>query len=149
MSNRKRDKDNPLSAQERLFDSGAPDGALDVRLPFRASISRALGRLSKSAISRWHIAAETSRLNGRELSKDILDKCTSSNLDYGLRAEDLPGLFYVLQDLEPLRVLLSSIGCEVIDEKESEFVRLARLERENAELQGEITRLRSKLGIRR
>ncbi len=78
----------------------------------------------------------------------MLDKYTSSNLDYGLRAEDLPALLYVLQSLEPVSVLLQAVGADAIDHKESKLIRYARLEQKKAELDAEMARLRHELNIR-
>jgi hypothetical protein len=118
------------------------DNALDVRMSFRGILSKALSQHSQS---RWHIAAEVSRLSGHELSKDMLDKVCSSNFDYGLRAEDLPAVLCVIQNLDPVRGLLLPLGCEVVDPREGKFIRLAWLERKGAKLQAEIQRIRHEL----
>ncbi len=135
-----------MSAEKTLFDEGVSDGGLDVRMIFRDTITR---EISKSRLSRWQFAAEVSRLSGHELSKDMLDKCTSGNFDYGLRAESLPAVLYVLQSLEPARALLAAIESDVIAPEESEFVKLLRLERQKATLDDQISGLRAKLGIRK
>ncbi len=146
MSKVKKDLHMPASSQGHLFDESLSDGALDVRMAFRDTVSRVITR---SGMDRWRIAGEISRLSGHELSKDMLDKCTSSNFDYGLRAESLPALMRVLQSLDPVRVLLNPLGCEAADPTETEFVRLARLEKKHAELFEELATLRAKLGIRK
>ncbi len=135
-----------MSEEKTLFDEGMSEGALDVRMLFRDTLTR---EILKSRLDRWRFAADVSRLSRHELSKDMLDKCTSSNFDYGLRAESLPAVLYVLQSLEPARALLASIGSEVIAPEESEFVRLLRLERESTRLNDQISGLRAKLGIRK
>ncbi len=139
MSNLSKKTHITLSNQGSLFDNGLADGALDVRMAFRDCLSK---ELSRSKLSRWQAAAEISRLSGREISKDMLDKCTSGNFDYGLRAEDLTAVICVLQTLNP-------VGCEAADPTESELVKLARLEQRNADLGAEIAALRAKLRIRK
>jgi len=145
MSNCKKKLHTEMSDQGRLFDSEIIEGALDVSLSFRGALSKAISRCKDS---RWQIAAKISELTNRNISKDMLDKYTSSNLDYALRAEDLTAFCAVTKSLEPFRVLLEPLGCEVVDPKESKYVRLVRLERENARLQQEIERLRYELGIK-
>jgi len=145
MSNRKKNLNIDLSKQKSLFDTEIVEGALDVSMAFRGALSKAISQCKES---RWQIAAKISELTNRNISKDMLDKYTSSNLDYGLRAEDLTAFCAVTKSLEPFRVLLDPLDCEVADPRESKFVRLARLEQENAKLQAEIQRLRYELGIR-
>lgn len=135
-----------MSRERNLFDEGMSDGALDVRMRFRDTLSK---EISRSGLTRWQCAAEVSRLSGHELTKDMLDKCTSGNFDYGLRAEALPAFLYTLQSLEPVKAMLAAIGSEVIPPEESEFVRLLRLERESARIDDQISGLRAKLGIRK
>jgi len=132
------------SAQCSLFESPIVEGALDVSLAFRDALSKALSRCK---LSRWQVAAMMSELTRRNISKDMLDKYTSHNLDFGLRAEVLPALLYIVQSLDPARTLLSPVGGEVIDPGESKYVKLARLEQENQRLQNEMSKLRHELGI--
>jgi len=148
MSKRKKALHIGPSAQGRLFDSSPAitEGELDMSMAFRDSLSKALRGCRES---RWQIAARISEAVGRNISKDMLDKYTSSNSEYGYRAEDLTAFCLVTGTLEPFRTLLSPLSSEVIDPEESKLVRLARLERKSAELEGEMAKLRSELGIRR
>jgi hypothetical protein len=146
MSKMKKDWNIGSSDQGRLFDSEIVEGALDVSMAFRASLTK---HITKSKKSRWQIAAMISELSGHNISKDMLDKYTSGNLDYGLRAEALPATLMSVGSLEPGRILFEPLSCDLVDPLESELVRLARLEQENSKLQGEIAALRHKLGIRK
>lgn len=146
MSKLKKDLHIQSPDQGRLFDSEIVEGALNVSMEFRAALSRAI---SKCKESRYQIAAKISELARHDISKDMLDKYTSSNLDYGLRAEDLPAALKAIGSLAPGRVLFEPLGCDLVDPQESELVKLARLEQENSKLQGEIWALRHRLGIRR
>ncbi len=146
MSKLKKNCSSHMSGERTLFDEGMSDGALDVRMLFRDTISKEIG---KSRLSRWQFAAEVSRLSGHELSKDMLDKCTSSNFDYGLRAESLPAILCVLQSLEPARALLAAIGSDVVAPDEGDYLKLMRLEKESARLNDQMSSLRAKLGIRK
>ncbi|RJQ21985.1 MAG: hypothetical protein C4560_02890 [Nitrospiraceae bacterium] len=146
MSKTKKDLHTGTSEQGSLFDSDLEAGTLDVSMPFRDALSKAI---RKCQYSTWQVAALISRLSGHNVSEDMLNKVKASDPAYALRAEDLPAIIYVTQSLEPARVLMEAVGGTVSDHNESKFVKLARLEQDNARLQGEIIKLKSELGIRR
>lgn len=145
MTIKKKDLHRVLSAQQQLFDTQLSEGDLDVSLAFRDAVSKALRR---TTVSRYQVAARISELSGHNISKDMLDKLTSSNLDYGLRAEDLPALIIATESVEPARVLLKPLGYEIVSPEEGDYVRIARLERQRSDLDSEITRLRQKAGLK-
>lgn len=144
MSNRKKELNRFMSAQGTLFDSEITEGALDVSMAFRDSLSK---DLRKHKESRWQVAAKMSELCGRNISKDMLDKYTSSNPDYSMRAEDLTAFCAVTKSVAPIKALLEPLGCDVVTPEESEFVRLARLERKRVEIETEIAQIRHRVGI--
>lgn len=135
-----------LSGQGGLFDAPVSEGALDVDFAFRDAVTRAISSCREK--SRYQIAARMSELTGRDISKDMLDKYTSSNPGYNLYARDLPALCAVTSSLEPAQVLLAPLGCEIIDPKGSKYVRLARLMEQKHTLLTEIARLEADLGVK-
>ncbi len=147
MSNRNKVSPAAASKQAGLFDADRAivEGCLDVAGPFRHELSKAL---RNHADSRFIIAARISELSGKDLSKDMLDKCTSSNLDYGLRAEQLPAACHLLGTLKPFQALLDPLGAYVIGPEETDDLHLARLMRERQERDAEIERLSKKLGYK-
>jgi hypothetical protein len=145
MSNRKKDLYNIQSAQKTLFDAKITEGLLDVSMVFRDCLSKIMRQHNDS---RWQVAAKISELSNHSISKDILDKYTSSNQDYGLRAEDLPAFCAATGSIEPVKILMAPIGVEVITSEEGEFVKIARLERTRSDLDAEIARLKMKNGMR-
>ena len=145
MSKNKKDLNKFLSRQETLFDNAISEGALDVDMAFRDVLSRLI-REQKD--SRWQIAAMISELTNRNISKDMLDKFTSSNQDYSPRVTDLPAICSVLKSIEPARVLLAPLGCEVITPEEAAYVRIARLEKQREALDAQIAQLKNRSGIR-
>ena len=145
MTNRKKESLAGMSAQQTLFDKELAEGCLDVSLAFRAALSKTISGLD---VSRWQIAARISELANRNITKDMLDKYTSSNLDYALRAEDLPALCHVSGSIEPAQILLEPLGYEVISPADGDLVRLARLEKQKIILDMKINDLRRKAGIR-
>lgn len=146
MSKTKKDLHIGTPDQGSLFDSDLEAGTLNVSLAFRDKLSKAI---TKCRYSTWQVAALISRLSGHNVSEDMLNKIKASDPAYALRAEDLPAVLYVTQSLEPARVIVEAIGGTVSDHNESKFVKLARLEHDNARLQGEIIKLKTELGIRK
>jgi hypothetical protein len=137
MSNRGKNQHIPLSTQGVLFDA-LSDGSLDLRGSFREALSRSL---RNSKLSRWQVCAEISRLSGREISKGILDKMTSKDHAYAIRAEDLPALIAVLGSVEFVRPLFEAVGVEILSFSQTRRYRLARLLQRRAEVEKEIEEL--------
>jgi hypothetical protein len=147
MSNSKKVSPAAASKQAGLFDTDRAivEGCLDVSGPFRHELAKALRNCPES---RFIVAARISELSGKELSKDMLDKATSSNLDYGLRAEQLPALCHLIGSLTPFQALLDPLGAFVVGPDEADHLHLARLIEERQERENEISRLSKKLGYR-
>ncbi len=146
MSNKRKDLNKSLSAQPRLFDTEIIEGSLDVSLPFRDCLTQILRKCRES---RYGVAAKISEFVGRNISKDMLDKYTSSNPDYGLRAENLPAFCKATGSMEPFKILLAPLGYEVMGPEECQLVRLARLTKQRLEIDAEIARLEKTAGIKR
>lgn len=145
MSNQKKKLNIRASSQGSLFDSPIVEGSLDVSMVFRDALSKALAACKDS---RWQVAAQISELTRRTLSKDMLDKYTSSNQDYGFRAEELTAFCAVTGSLEPFRVLLDPLSCDVCDPEDTKHLRLARLNQHKTQILTEIARLERELGIK-
>lgn len=144
MSKRKQQKGYSSSGQQGLFDTGLEEGALDISLGFRQCLSRTI---SASGKDRYHIAAEVSRLTKSNFSKDMLDKYTGSDASYGIRAEVLTALCYVLGSMEPFRYLLEPLDADVLNPEDKDMVKLARLQEKRKEIDLEIMELSRKRGL--
>ncbi len=118
-----------------LFDKGS----LDVSEPFRKAVSEAI---RKSRYSREQVVELIEILTNQRVSKHILDQSTSSKQEYRLPAEVLHAICLVTGSIEPFRILLNSIGCEVLEPEEQKELRLMRLMREKERIEREIERLR-------
>lgn len=145
MSKQKAKTDSFLSGQESLFDAGLDEGSLDLILGLKQLMSR---MISTSGKDRYTITAEISRLTRRDLSRDILDKITSSNPDYRPDAVMLTAFCHVARSLEPFHYLLEPLGAEVVTEGDMKFLKLARLEEQKRILDAEIMRVRTQCGIK-
>jgi hypothetical protein len=137
---------NSLSSQGNLFDIPLVEGSLDISLSFRAALSRVFGKCKDS---RYQLAAKLSEYTRRNISKDSLDKYVSSNLDYALRAEDLPATIAVTGSLEHIQVLLDPVSCSVVTPEDNKLLKLARLTQQRNRLSVEIARLENEIGITR
>lgn len=146
MSKKKKELNRYLSNQGTLFDNGITEGALDVDMAFRDVLSRLIRNHPES---RYQIAAKMSELSLRNISKDMLDKYTSSNQDYAPRVQDLPAICAVLRSIEPAQVLLAPLGYEIVGPEEGEFIRLAKLKQQRAQLDAQIDQLERRAGISR
>jgi hypothetical protein len=137
------------SKQGGLFDTPISEGALDVDLALRTAITKAIAQhTARSNDSRYQIAAKMSELTKRNISKDMLDKYTSSNQDYRIHACDLTALCAVCGTLEPFRVLLQPIDCDAVGPEDAKHVRLAKKRQELSRMISEVTQLEQELGIK-
>lgn len=129
-----KDKNNLTFSQAGLFQRGS----LDVSVEFRKALSDAI---RKSQYSRDQIVEIIEILTNIRISKHILDQTTSSKQEYRFPAEVLHALCFITGSLEPLKILLKSIGCEVLEPAEAKELRLMRLVREKERIEKEISRL--------
>lgn len=147
MSKDRKKLHNGLSKQGSLFDTAISEGALDVDLALRDALTRAISQhTARSKDSRYQIAAKVSELTKRSTSKEMLDKYTSSNQDYCFKAADLSALCAVTGTLEPFRVLLEPLGCEVVGPEDSKLLRLTKKKQELVRIAAEVEQLERETG---
>lgn len=132
-----------MSAQQSDFDIPLAEGALDVSRDFREALTAAIRR---SNLSRYQIVAQVSEYIGVDITKDMLDKYTSNNLSYGLRAEHLPAILATIKCVEPARILMAPIRHYVISSTDNDLLKLKHLLQRRAELDSEIIDLQRTLG---
>ncbi len=108
---------------------------MDVALGFKQSLSRAIAGCGKD---RYLIAAEISRATQRDVSKEMLDKYTSSDAAYRLPAEVLPAFCHVTGSLEPFRYLLDPLGSDVLNPDDRDLIELARLQEQQKAIETKI-----------
>jgi hypothetical protein len=143
MSNRRQKIDPAVSKQPGLFDTSLPEGSLDVLLGLKQLMSREM-----NGHDRYLISAQISRLTGRDLSKDMLDKYVSSDASYRPPSDMLVAFCHVVGSLEVFHYLLEHLDADVIGPEDVKFLKLARLEEQRRRLDGEIQQLRTQCGIR-
>lgn len=144
MSKRKQQAGYSTSAQQNLFDTVMEEGAFDISLGFRQCLSRSISTCGKD---RYHVSAEVSRLTRSNFSKDMLDKYTSSDASYAIRAEVLTALCYVTGSMEPFRYLLEPLEADVLMPEDRDLVELARLHEQKKSLDTRIMEISRKRGL--
>jgi len=125
----------------------ATPGNLDLDVPLRAALSDALKHCDKD---RWQVAAEMSRLTGREISKYMLDAYTAESrtdhnfpFRYAAAFEVVTGSYCLTQLLAQAR------GCQVLVEEEALLAELGRIEQMEAELKQQKAALKRYLEARK
>lgn len=145
MSKAKRQSPQDLSAQPALFDTALVEGALDVSLGLRQCLSRSISACGKD---RYQVASEISRLTQSHISKDMLDKYTSSDPAYGMRAEVMTAFCCVTGTYDPFRYLLEPLGSDVLFPHDRDLIELARLQEERVSIDHRILEIRTRRGLK-
>jgi len=125
----------------------ATPGNLDLDVPLREALSDALKHCDKD---RWQVAAEMSRLTGREISKYMLDAYTAESrtdhnfpFRYAAAFEVVTGSYCLAQLLAQAR------GCQVLVGEEALLAELGRIEQMEAELKQQKAALKRYLETRK
>lgn len=131
-----------------LFDVPTPTApiaaALDIDVPLRAALSDAL---KHADLDRWGVAAEMSRLTGRDISKFMLDAYTAeSRTDHNFPMR-YAAAFEVATNSYCLNNLLGKVrGCKVLVGEEALLAELGRIDQMEVELRQQKAALKRYLG---
>lgn len=139
---------------ERTFDlfeiPRAPEpsgGSLNFDVELRAALSDALKLCPKD---RFRVAAEMSRLLGREVSKFMLDAYTAESRDaYNFPLNYAPALEVATSSFALTELLARKRGCRVLVGEESLLAELGRIEQAKADLARQERELKRYLGARK
>ena len=142
MANRKSKIDKGLSTQQGLFDTTLSEGSLDVLLGLKQLLSREM-----NGSDRYLIAAQISRLTGRDLSKEMLDKYVASDASYRPPADMLVAFCQVVGSLKVFRYLLEPLESDVLYPEDRDLVQLARLQEQQREIEAQMLEIRRKRGL--
>jgi hypothetical protein len=145
MSKSKKVLHSGLSNQGSLFDAEIVEGALDVDLALRDALTKAL---SACRDSRYQVAAKMSELTRHNTSKDMLDKYTSSNPDYDLKAKDLAAFCAVTGSLGPLRAIIEPLGCEIVCPEDGKLLKLVKKKQELDRMAADVAVLERETGVK-
>lgn len=126
-------------------DAGGLDVSLRVREELADTLSRAKER-SGGAMDRYAVAAEMSRLTGRDFSKHMLDRCTAPSAeDWRFPLEALPALTQATGDYRLLDLIAEACGCRVLRKEEAWLAEYGALLAAQGELKDRIAKYRGVL----
>lgn len=145
MSKRTKTNDMGLSRQQDLFEGGVEVGELDILFDLKQMMSRLVGDNTKD---RFQVTHDMSLALNRTVSKEMLDKYTSSDMDYEIGAVKLAAFCRAVNSHAPFSLLLGPLGCEVVTAADMKYLKLARLEEQQRQIQLEIHTLRTQCGIK-
>ncbi|TXH34808.1 MAG: hypothetical protein E6Q98_18170 [Rhodospirillaceae bacterium] len=98
-------------------------GSLDISLRVREELADTLARTKEASggeRDRYAIAAEISRLAGRDFTKNMLDRCTAPSAeDWRFPLEALPALIQATGDYHLLDLVAEACGCRVLRREEA------------------------------
>ncbi len=103
---------------------------------FRGEIAHVMGEAIKTCSKdRYQIAADMSRLLGREVSVNTLDKYTSeASEDHIPNLETAIAFDAATEQMALANLFVSKLGCRVLPGKESLLVELVRLDQMRADI---------------
>jgi hypothetical protein len=142
MSNKKAPSDKGLSKQQGLFDTTLPEGSFDMLLSLKQLMSREM-----NGADRYLIASQVSRLTGRDLSKEMLDKYVSSDSAYRPPADMLVAFCSVVGSLKVFSYLLEPLGSDVLFPEDRDLVQLARLQEKHQEIELQMLEIKRRRGL--
>lgn len=145
MSKRPMKTDKGISAQQGLFDEGMGEGSMDLLLNVKQMMSRLI---SSSHKDRFDICTDISRATSRSITKEMLDKYTSSDLDYEIGAVKLAAFCRSVGSLEPFSLLVHPLGAEIITDADVRYLKLARLEEQRRMIDQELQIVRAQCGLK-
>lgn len=125
----------------------APDligGSLDMDTQIRHALSDMLKRCTKD---RYQVAAEVSRLIGREVSKNMLDAYTAeSRSEYNLPTQYIVAIEVATESYALTNLISSKRGGKFLVGEEALLAELGRIQREKSALSDREARLKQYLG---
>ena len=143
MSKRMTKIDRALSTQQGLFDTTLAEGSLDMLLGLKQLMSREM-----NGSDRYLVAAQISRLTGRDLSKEMLDKYVASDAAYRPPADMLVAFCHVVSSVRVFRYLLEPLGRDVLEPEDKDLVDLARMQEQHRDIESKMLEIRRKRGLK-
>ena len=131
-----------------LFEVPVPD-QMPADLDYRVQISTLVSRmLARAPNDRFGVAAESSRLTGREVSKNMLDAYASEARDtFNLPLALAPTLEVACESLDLSNWLARVRGGRLLVGRDALAGELAKLERERSTVNRQITNLRKVMEV--
>lgn len=130
--NRPRKQVAPGQLEMSFFDVPATPrsdaGSLDIAQSVRDTLNDTLATAKADGRDRYDIAASISRLSGRDMSKDMLDRYTAPSSDgHRFPLEALPALIQATGDFRLLELIAHKCGCKVLRGEEAMLAEIGAL----------------------
>lgn len=104
------------------------DGSSDISQAIREALNDALALAKAEGMDRYDIAARISRLSGRDMSKDMLDRYTASSSDgHRFPLEALPALIQATGNFSLLELVAHKCGCKILRGEEAMLAEIGAL----------------------
>lgn len=105
----------------------AESGRLDISEASREILAEILSGARAHGRDRYQIAAELSRLGGREMTKNMLDRYCSHGEEWRFPLEALPALTRATGDFRLLELIAAACGCKVLRGEEALLAEIGAL----------------------
>lgn len=103
-------------------------GGMDISLVVRDAIVALLSFASAHGLDRHDVAAQVSRLTGRDMSKNMLDRYTAPSADdWRFPLEALPALTLATGDYRLLELVAEKCGCRIARGEEALLAEIGAL----------------------
>lgn len=103
-------------------------GSLDVSQAVRDGLTDTLATAKVEGRDRYDISASISRLSGRDMSKDMLDRYTAPSSDgHRFPLEALPALVQATGDFSLLELIAQKCGCKMLRGEEAMLAEIGAL----------------------
>lgn len=103
-------------------------GGLDISLPVRDALTETLSAALLQGMDRHEVGAQISRLSGRDMSKNMLDRyCAPSADEWRFPLEALPALTLASGDYRLLELIAEKCGCRIARGEEALLAEIGAL----------------------
>lgn len=123
MTMRRPPPSNANQVELSFFDVPPPldplPGSHDISVGVRECLAEVLALSRAKGGDRYAVAAEVSRLSGRDMTKNMLDRYTAADEDKRFPLEALPALVCATGDFRLLELVAQACGCKVLRGEEA------------------------------
>lgn len=124
---------------------GTGSSALDVSTTSRELLADVLAAVKARGRDRHAIAAEISRLTGRDITKNMLDRYCATAEEWRFPLEALPAFVQATGDLRLLEFIAEACGCRVMRGEEALLAEIGALMMEERAAKSRLERIRRAL----
>lgn len=118
-------------------------GGLDIAVAVRDTLTLMLADAARHGHDRYDVATQISRLSGRDMTKNMLDRYTSEGGDWRFPLEALPALTQATGDHRLLDLVAEKCGCRLARGDEAVLLEIAALEMHERATQARLKAVRS------